>query len=366
MQANPTSARARTILRLFAFAAWLTLLAACGRNDSGDGKLQLLNVSYDPTREFYRDINEQFAAEWKQQTGQTLTVKQSHGGSGSQARSVIEGLQADVVTLALAYDVDAIQKTGKHLGADWQTRLPNNSAPYVSTIVFVVRQGNPKNIRDWEDLLQPGIAIITPNPKTSGGARWNYLAAWGAVLHRELGGDFGKLSDPKAAEQVAAAQAKAQAFVEALYQHAPVLDRGARAATNTFTQRNIGDVMIAWEDEAIMTLREFAGQYEIVVPSRSILAEPVVAVVDTVVDRKGTRQAAEAYLRYLYTPQGQETAAKHYFRPSDPAILAKHRDIFPELKLFTIDEVFGGWNKAQPEHFADGGVFDRIYASKGL
>jgi len=349
----------------------LMLLAACGGSgDESDGaaggRVTLLNVSYDPTRELYRDVNAAFAQDWQQRTGQQVTIKQSHGGSGSQARSVIDGLPADVVTLALAYDIDSIQRKGKRLGANWQTRFPNNSAPYTSTIVFLVRKGNPKQIHDWPDLLKPGVAIVTPNPKTSGGARWNYLAAWGAELKRQLQGDLTKLDDPAAAAQVAAAQAAAEKFVAGLYKNAPVLDSGARGATNTFVQREIGDVLLAWENEALLAIRELGPQkVDIVVPSVSILAEPPVAVVDTVVDRRGTRQIAEAYLQYLYSPAGQEVAAKHYFRPRDPQILEKYHEQFAPLELFTVDQVFGGWTRAHDQHFADGGVFDKIYGIKG-
>jgi sulfate/thiosulfate transport system substrate-binding protein len=341
------------------------LLAACGSGEDADGgsgkSVTLLNVSYDPTRELYRDVNAAFAQDWQARTGQQVTIKQSHGGSGSQARAVIDGLAADVVTLALAYDIDSIQRKGKRLGANWQTRFPTNSAPYTSTVVFLVRKGNPRQIHDWPDLLKPGIAIVTPNPKTSGGARWNYLAAWGAELHRQLHGDWAKLDDPAAAAEVAAAQAAAEKFVAALYKRAPVLDSGARGATNTFVQREIGDVLLAWENEALLAIRELGpDKVEIVAPSISMLAEPPVAVVDTVVDRRGTRQVAEAYLQYLYAPAGQQLAAKHYFRPRDAAVLQQYREQFASLDLFTIDQAFGGWTKAHDTHFADGGVFDRI------
>ncbi len=355
------SRAAQLLLAFFCIAG----LSACDKStttDDGVKRVELLNVSYDPTREFYRDINVAFAQEWQAKTGQIVSVKQSHGGSGSQARAVIEGLNADVVTLALGYDIDKIHLIGKRLGADWQRRLPDNSAPYTSTIVFLVRKGNPKHIRDWDDLIRPGIKVITPNPKTSGGARWNYLAAWGYQLHRELGGDLAKLDDPKAAVQVSNAQASAEKFVAKMYSQVPVLDSGARGATNTFVQRGIGDVLIAWENEALLAIHELGSdQVEMVVPSISILAEPPVAFVDTVVDRKGTRQVAEAYLQFLYTPIGQEIAAKHYFRPRDAAVAAQHNDEFPALKTFLIDAVFGGWSKAQKQHFADGGIYDRIY-----
>jgi sulfate transport system substrate-binding protein len=341
----------------------MALTSACSSGDgSGSRAITLLNVSYDPTRELYRDINAGFAQQWLARTGQTVTIRQSHGGSGSQARAVIDGLAADVVTLALAYDIDSIQRKGKRLGANWETRFPGNSAPYTSTIVFLVRKGNPKHISDWPDLIQPGIEVVTPNPKTSGGARWNYLAAWGAKLHRELGNDWSKLEDPTAAREVEAAQAGAEKYVAALYRHVPVLDSGARGATNTFVQREIGDVLITWENEALLAIRQLGpDRVERVVPPVSILAEPPVAVVDTVVDRRGTRQVAEAYLQYLYTDAGQEIAARHYFRPRNAAILERHRDQFADLHLFTIDEVFGGWDQAHSMHFADGGVFDRIY-----
>ncbi len=347
-------------LLVLAFCA-TPLLVAFGAQAARS--LELLNVSYDPTRELYREVNERFAESWKKQTGETVAIRQSHGGSGGQARAVIDGLDADVVTLALAYDIDAIHLKGKRLAADWQKRLPHNSAPYTSTIVFLVRKGNPKNIRDWTDLVRPGLSVITPNPKTSGGARWNYLAAWGFELRRALGGDLDKLKDPAAAQEVKAAQAKAQDFVSRLYRNVPVLDRAARAATNTFVQRGIGDALIAWENEALLAIKELGpGKVNIVVPSASILAEPPVAVVDTVVDKKGTRAVARAYLEFLYTSTGQELAAKHYYRPRAAQIRAKYAKQFPEVKLFTIDDVFGGWRKAQHEHFDDGGGFDQIYA----
>ncbi len=306
----------------------------------------LLNVSYDPTRELYQDINKGFAAAWKAKTGQELKINQSHGGSGKQARSVIDGLEADVVTLALAYDIDAIAQKGL-MAADWQKKLGYNSAPYTSTIVFLVRKGNPKKIKDWDDLVKPGVGVITPNPKTSGGARWNHLAAWGYALNK-----FG--SD----------QAKAEEFVAALYKNVPVLDSGARGATITFAQRGLGDVLLAWENEAILAQKEFGGGFEIVTPSTSILAEPPVAVVDKVVDRRGTRAVAEAYVNYLYTPEAQATIAKHHYRPRDPEVWKNVQGQFSPVKLFTIDDVFGGWQKAQATHFADGGVFDRIFVKK--
>jgi sulfate transport system substrate-binding protein len=311
----------------------------------GHAQQTLLNVSYDPTRELYADYDRFFADTWKKQTGETVTVNASHSGSGAQARAVIDGLEADVVTLALAYDIDAIADKAKLLPADWQTRLPDNSTPYTSTIVFLVRKGNPKHIRDWPDLTRSDVKVITPNPKTSGGARWNYLAAWGYAL-RQPGGS----------------EAKARDFVAALYRNVPVLDTGARGATITFAQRKQGDVLIAWENEAFLVLDEFGkDNFEIVAPSASILAEPPVALVDKNVDKHGTRAVAEAYLKELYTPEGQEIVAKHFYRPRDPAIAAKYQDKFPRLPLFTIDDVFGGWKKAQATHFADGGVFDQIY-----
>ncbi|HEX7719444.1 MAG TPA: sulfate ABC transporter substrate-binding protein, partial [Woeseiaceae bacterium] len=298
------------------------------------------------------------------ETGQSVGVQQSHAGSGSQARAVIDGLDADVVTLALAYDVDAIRLHSQRLQPDWQSRLPNNSAPYTSTIVFMVREGNPKNIRDWSDLIKPGVQVITPNPKTSGGARWNYLAAWGYELGQALGGDLSKLATASP-EEIERAQARAEQFVGEIFRHVPVLDRAARAATNTFVQRGIGDVFLAWENEALLALDEVgAASLEIVVPSISILAEPTVAVVDSVVDRKGTRTVAKAYLEYLYSPVGQDIVARHYFRPRDAEVSARYSDQYPAIRLFTIDEVFGGWDKAQALHFNDGGIFDRIYTGQ--
>ncbi len=350
----------RSLWRVVVCALFAVVCVACGGGDSKP--ITLLNVSYDPTRELYRDINVAFRRGWEARTGERVFVRQSHAGSGSQARAVIDGLHADVVTLALAYDIDSIQRKGKRLGANWQTRFPDNSSPYVSTIVFLVRAGTPKQIRDWPDLLRPGIEVVTPNPKTSGGARWNYLAAWGYALHRELGGDWRKLDDPAASEEVRAAQAAAERFVAELYKRVPVLDAGARASTNTFVQREIGDVLIAWENEAQLARKVLEpGTVEIVVPSVSVLAEPPVAVVDTVVDRRGTRRVAEAYLQFLYTPAGQEIAARHYFRPRNPEVLARHGEQFPTLELFTVAELFGNWNAVHQAHFADGAVFDRIY-----
>ncbi len=330
--------------------------------DSAQSSVALLNVSYDPTRELYVEFNREFAKHWREKTGQGVSVRMSHGGSGKQARSVIDGLEADVVTLALAYDVDSIVKNGGLVAANWQQRLPHQSAPYTSTIVFLVRKGNPKAIKDWDDLIKPGVSVITPNPKTSGGARWNYLAAWGFILKRELG-DLAKLHDPKQADAVRKAHGKAREFVGELFHRVPVLDSGARGSTMTFVQRGIGDALLAWENEAFLAIREMGkDQFEIVVPSVSILAEPSVALVDRVVDQRGTRQGAEAYLQYLYSPAGQTAAAKHYYRPRDEkAVPGELIQRFPKLDLFTVDEVFGGWQKAQAEHFDDGGVFDAIY-----
>jgi len=325
-------------------------------------RVTLLNVSYDPTRELYQEFNEAFAQHWREKTGQEVVIRQSHGGSGKQARSVIDGLPADVVTLALAYDIDAIAAKGGLLARDWQKRLPYNSTPYTSTIVLVVRKGNPKRIRDWEDLARPGVEVITPNPKTSGGARWNYLAAWGYVLGRELG-EATKAAEPNAPEAVRQAEAQAREFVTRLYRNVPVLDSGARGATTTFAQRKIGDVLLAWENEALLAVKSLgrAGELEIVIPSVSILAAPPVAVVDGVVDRRGTRAAATGYLEYLYSEAGQEIAVKHYYRPRLEAAAKKYAGQFPQVKLFTIEAVFGGWEKAQARHFADGGIFDQIY-----
>ena len=307
--------------------------------------IELLNVSYDPTRELYVDYNKAFAAHWKAKTGDDVTVKQSHGGSGKQARGVIDGLPADVVTLALAADVDALYENGRLIPKDWQKRLGENSAPYTSTIVFLVRKGNPKGIKDWDDLVKPGVGVITPNPKTSGGARWNYLAAW-EFAKRKYGGDDG-----------------AKDFIAKLYKNVPVLDSGARGSTTTFVQRGIGDVLLAWENEAYLALKEFgADKFEIVVPALSILAEPTVSVVDKVVKKRGTEEVAKAYLEYLYSDEGQEIAARNFYRPRNQAIAAKYAGNFAKLELFTIDSAFGGWTKAQKTHFADGGTFDQIYA----
>ena len=307
----------------------------------------LLNVSYDPTRELYADYNQAFAKHWKAKTGQVVTVKQSHGGSGKQARSIIDGIDADVATLALAGDIDALVQHGGHLAANWQQRLPHGSAPYTSTIVFLVRKGNPKGVKDWDDLVRPDMKVITPNPKTSGGARWNYLAAW-AYAERQYG----------SAE-------KARDFVRQLYRNVPVLDSGARGSTITFVQRGVGDVLLAWENEAFLALKEFGpNKVEIVVPSLSILAQPSVAVLDKVVDKKGTRTVAQAYLQHLYSPEGQRIAAKHHYRPTDPQVQAEFADRFPRLELLTIDQAFGGWGKASQAHFVDGASFDQIYANR--
>jgi len=326
-----------------------TLLLALGALALASGtfakSIELLNVSYDPTRELYVEYNKAFAAHWKAKTGDDVTIKQSHGGSGKQARSVIDGLRADVVTLALAADVDALATNGKLVPADWQKRLPHNSAPYTSTIVFLVRKGNPQKIKDWDDLARPGVSVITPNPKTSGGAQWNYLAAW-EYARRKYGSDE-----------------KAKEFVAKLYKNVAVLDSGARGATTTFVQRGIGDVFISWENEAYLALKEFgADQFQIVVPSISILAEPTVTVVDKVVAKKGTAEVAKAYLEYLYSDEAQEIAARNFYRPRNAEIAAKYPDNFAKVELFTIDEAFGGWTQAKKAHFADGASFDQIYA----
>jgi len=332
--------RSRIALAFFAAVAALVAPAAIA------GKVSILNVSYDPTRELYQDFNAAFAKVWKAKTGNDLTVQQSHGGSGKQARSVADGLEADVVTLALAYDVDALAVSGL-LAADWQKRLADNSCPYTSTIVFLVRKGNPKGIKDWDDLTRPGVAVITPNPKTSGGARWNYLAAWGFALSK-YGNDGAKAKD----------------FVARLYKNVPVLDTGARGSTVTFVERGIGDVLIAWENEALLALRSFGkDKFELVAPPRSILAEPPVAVVDKFAAKHGTKELATAYLAYLYSVEGQELAAKHFYRPRDAKVAASYAHQFPRIELFTIDKVFGGWDKVQLAHFADGGVFDQIFGA---
>jgi sulfate adenylyltransferase subunit 1/sulfate transport system substrate-binding protein len=334
-----------TVLRSLGWLAGFAVLAATAATTAARADVTLLNVSYDPTRELYKAINAAFAAEWKTKTGEAVTIQNSHGGSGAQARAVIDGLEADVVTLALAADIDAIAaKTGK-IPADWQKRLPNNSAPYTSTIVFLVHKGNPKGIHDWDDLVKPGVSVITPNPKTSGGARWNYLAAW-AYGEKKFGGD----------------EAKTRDFVAAIYKNAPVLDAGARGSTITFAQRGLGDVLIAWENEAFLALQEFgADNFDIVAPPRSILAESPVAVVDGVVDAKGTRKLAQAYVEFLYTPAAQAIIAKNFYRPAHPEFAAKE-DLarLPKIELFTVDKLLGGWAKTQKKHFADGGVFDEI------
>ncbi len=338
-----------------------TLVADCGKSKN---IVTLLNVSYDPTRELYHEINGIFAERMWKETGVRVAVRQSHGGSGKQTRAVIDGLEADVVTLAVASDIDAIAELRGWIRRDWQTQLPNNSCPYTSTIVFLVRKGNSKGIRDWDDLARDDVAVVTPNPKTSGGARWNYLAAWGYALKRSLG-SWDKLRDPHAKEEVARAQEDAQAFVKRIFGRVSVMDTGARAATNTFVQRGIGDVLIAWENEALLAVKELgADRLELVLPSVSIQAEPPVAVVDAVVERRGTRTYAEAYLKFLYEPQAQRIIAKHYFRPSVAAVAEEFRERFPDLERFTVDEVFGGWKRAKKQHFDDGGSFDRIMNTK--
>jgi sulfate/thiosulfate transport system substrate-binding protein len=332
----------RCIQFLAAAAFTIASLAVSG---AAQAETTLLNVSYDPTRELYKEFNEAFIAHWKAETGEDVSIEQSHGGSGKQARSVIDGLEADVVTLALAYDIDAIVEHSDLISKDWAKKFAHNSAPYTSTIVFLVRKGNPKNIKDWSDLVREDVEVITPNPKTSGGARWNYLAAWAYAL-KQPGGD----------------EAKAQQFVANLYSRVPVLDTGARGSTTTFVQRGIGDVLMAWENEAFLAIEELGkDEVEIVAPSASILAEPPVAVVDKNVDAKGTRRVAEAYLAYLYSPEGQEIAAKYFYRPTDPTVAAKHQADFPKIPMVTIDDAFGGWQQAQQKHFADGGIFDQIY-----
>ena len=321
-----------------------TLLAIATALPVQAAEVSLLNVSYDPTRELYQDFNKAFATYWKTKSGEDLKIRQSHGGSGKQARAAIDGLAADVVTLALAYDIDEIAQRGL-ISKDWQKRLPHNSAPYTSTIVLLVRKGNPKGIKDWNDLARPGVSVITPNPKTSGGARWNHLAAWGYAL-KQPGGN----------------EKTAQAFLANVYKNVPILDSGARGATTTFVERGIGDVLVTWENEALLAIKELGpDKVEIVVPSLSILAEPPVAVVDKVVDRRGTRKAAEAYLQYLYSDEGQEIAAKNYYRPTNEKIAKKYASTFPKVKLLSIDEIAGGWTKAQKTHFSDGGIFDEIY-----
>jgi sulfate/thiosulfate transport system substrate-binding protein len=331
-----------TTFRTLAAAIVLGLAATAGSAKD----ITLLNVSYDPTRELYQEYNAAFAKHWKTKTGDTVSVKQSHGGSGKQARSVIDGIEADVTTLALAYDIDEIAEKGKLLAPDWQKRLKHNSSPYTSTYIFLVRKGNPKGIKDWGDLVKPGVAVITANPKTSGGARWGYLAGYGWAL-KQPGGNDGK----------------AREYITKLFQNVPVLDSGARGSTVTFAERGQGDVLLAWENEAHLALKEFgAEKFDIVYPPVSILAEPPVTVVDKVVDKRGTREVATGYLEYLYSPEGQEIAARNFYRPIDATVAAKYSKQFPPIKLFTLDEVFGGWTKAQKTHFADGGVFDQIYS----
>jgi sulfate transport system substrate-binding protein len=323
----------------------LAVIAGSLCASAAQAQMTLLNVSYDPTRELYQDFNAAFAKQWKDKTGESVTIKQSHGGSGKQARSVIDGLEADVVTLALARDIDALSENGKLIPADWQKRLPQNSTPYTSTIVFLVRQGNPKGVKDWDDLVKPGLQVITPNPKTSGGAQWNYLAAWEYAKRKQGGED------------------KAKEFVAKLYKNVPVLDSGARGSTTTFVERGIGDVFISWENEAFLAIKELGkDKFEIVVPSLSILAQPPVTIVDKVVDKRGTRKQAEAYLQYLYSEEGQEIAGKHFYRPTNEKVAAKYAGQFAKVNLFTIDDAFGGWTTASKTHFQDGGTFDQIYA----
>ncbi len=337
----------KDFLKTFAATA---LLAVTGFAAAQPAPVSLLNVSYDPTRELYVEFNQAFSKHWKVKTGQDVTIKQSHGGSGKQARSIIDGLEADVATLALGGDTDALHEHGKLIPKDWQKRLPHNSSPYTSTIILVVREGNPKGIKDWDDLVKPGISVITPNPKTSGGARWNYLAAW-EFAKRKYGGPKGD-------------ESKAKEFVKKLYENVPVLDTGARGSTITFAQRNQGDVLIAWENEAYLLEKEFGAKFDVVVPSLSILAEPAVTVVDKNVDKKGTRAVAQAYLEYLYSDEGQDIAGKNFYRPTAPKAQAKYAKQFPKLNLVTIDKAFGGWTKATQDHFADGASFDQIYLKK--
>lgn len=336
------------MIKIHHFLSLLSLpligLTSCDSKGGGSSN-QILNVSYDPTRELYVEFNELFSKHWKEKTGQDIEIEQSHGGAGKQARAIIDGLEGDVATLALAYDIDAISESTGILPADWQTRLPENSCPYTSTIVFVVRKGNPKGIKDWGDLVKSGVQVITPNPKTSGGARWNYLAAW-AFASQESGGD----------------EKAIRSYMSALFKNVPVLDTGARGATTTFAQRKIGDVFLSWENEAFLIEKEFPGETEIIVPSLSILAEPPVTLLDKNAEKHGTTELAKAYLDYLYTPEAQDLIGKHYYRPRDPKVAAKYADVFPKLKLVTIDDAFGGWKKAQEKHFADGGVFDQIYS----
>ena len=347
---KPAMKNRRNFIKIPAVAALLaslTLAAPAAWAQAAPQAVTLLNVSYDPTRELYADYNQVFAQHWKAKTGQEVTIKQSHGGSGKQARSIIDGIDADVATLALAGDIDALVQHGGHLAPNWQSKLPHASAPYTSTIVFLVRKGNPKGLKDWDDLVRADVKVVTPNPKTSGGARWNYLAAWGFAEAKYGSAD------------------KARDFVRQLYQNVPVLDTGARGSSITFVQRGVGDVLLAWENEAFLAQQELGkGKFEIVVPSVSILAQPSVAVLDKVVDKKGTRAVAEAYLQHLYSPEGQRIAAKHHYRPTDPKVQAEFADRFPQVKLLTIDDHFGGWAKASQAHFADGASFDQIYTRR--
>ena len=346
--------KSKTIKLVMVSAVVLGILVGCGKSKENGGQesasaakktIELLNVSYDPTRELYDEFNTEFIAYWKEKTGQEVRIQQSHGGSGKQGRAVIDGLEADVLTLALAYDINEVAAARELIAEDWQTRLENNSTPYTSTIVFLVRKGNPKEIKDWDDLVQKGVSVITPNPKTSGGARWNYLAAW-AYAEKQFNGD----------------EAKVKEFISDLYRNVEVLDSGARGSTTTFVERDIGDVLLAWENEAFLSLKEHGkDEFEIVIPSLSILAEPPVTVVDKNVKKKGTEEVAQAYLEYLYTETGQEIAAKNYYRPRNEEVLEKYADIFPKIDLVTIDDDFGGWEKAQEKHFNDGGTFDEIY-----
>jgi sulfate transport system substrate-binding protein len=359
----------KRIIGLMCLAVVTFMVAGCDGSSSSDAnngikKVQLLNVSYDPTREFYQEFNESFAAHWKATQNEEVYVEQSHGGAGKQARAVMDGLEADVITLALGYDIDVIAERTKLLPTDWQSKFPKNSAPYSSTIVFLVRKGNPKGIKDWGDLEKEGIEIITPNPKTSGGARWNYLAAWGAALAQELGGvdAIGKANP----EQRAEADKKARAFIEAIFRKVPVLDSGARGATNSFVQRQLGDVLLTWENEAFLALKESGGdQVEVVVPKLSILAEPPVAVVEEYAKKHGTLEIAKAYLEHLYSPQGQQLAAKHFFRPNSAELISKEQLAnFADVELFQLNDIWGSWAEAQKIHFDDGGIFDQIYQPK--
>jgi sulfate transport system substrate-binding protein len=373
MSIQVSTARSSVTIASILLAVCGLVLAGCGKKPEGDAAaaqarstsaVTLLNVSYDPTRELFADVNGAFAKAWKEKTGQVVTVNQSHGGSSKQARAVLDGLEADVVTLGLAYDIDSIAEKSRKIPTDWQKRLPDNSSPYASTIAFLVHKGNPKGIKDWGDLVKPGVQVITPNPKTSGSARWNYLGAWGYALKKELG-DLNKVQDANFAKERAAAEAKAREFVAALYKNVPVLDSGARGATTTFVNRGIGDVLINWENEILLGAKELgADKFEMVIPPTSILAEPTVSLVDKNVDKHGTRAVAEAYLQFLYSEAGQELAAKHYFRPQDHAVAERNASRFPKLDLFTLAEIAGDWKTAQKTHFDDGGVFDQIYQPK--